>query len=43
MPEFAEDIVRRFGGVAVSALDRSTLRPLIEKMESFFLDRDIAR
>jgi len=43
MPEFADNIVRRFGGVAVSALDRSTLRPLIEKMESFFLDRDIAR
>jgi GTP-binding protein HflX len=40
-PEFADTIVRRYGGVAVSALDRSTLRPLIEKMESFFMDKVI--
>jgi GTPase len=37
-PEFAQTMERRYGGVAVSALDRSTLRPLIEKMEAFFLN-----
>ena len=35
--EFVSDITRRYGGVAISALDRSTLAPLIERMESFFL------
>jgi len=37
-PDFAETVAGRYGGVAVSALDRSTLRPLIEKMEAFFLN-----
>lgn len=35
--DFAQDVARRYGGVAVSALDRSTLAPLIGRMESFFL------
>ncbi|HOW99143.1 MAG TPA: GTPase HflX [Deltaproteobacteria bacterium] len=35
--DFAQDVARRYGGVAVSALDRSTLAPLIERMESFLL------
>jgi GTPase len=35
--EFVENITHRYGGVAISALDRSTLAPLIERMESFFL------
>lgn len=30
---FAEDIAARYDGVAVSAVDRSTLMPLIERME----------
>jgi hypothetical protein len=29
--------------VAVSALDRSTLAPLVERMESFFLERDFGK
>ncbi len=37
-PDFAEANALRYGGVAVSALDRSTLPPLIEKMEGFFLN-----
>jgi len=36
--EFVETMVHRYGGVAVSALDRATLQPLIEKMETFFLN-----
>ena len=36
-PDFAEAVAHRYGGVAISALDRSTLSPLIEKMEAFFL------
>ncbi len=42
-PDLAVTITRRYGGVAISALDRSTLKPLIEKMESFFLEKDIPR
>jgi len=37
--EFAISITSRYGGVAVSALRRASLGPLIEKMEGFFLDK----
>lgn len=40
--EFAFNIASRYGGVAVSALDRSTLVPLIEKMETFFVEKQRA-
>jgi GTP-binding protein HflX len=40
-PDLAENITRRYGGVAISALDRGTLGPLIEKLQSFFLEKDI--
>ncbi len=36
-PGFGENFARRYGGVVISALDRSTLGPLIERMESHFL------
>jgi len=36
---YAASMAARYNAVAVSALDRSTLGPLIEKMERFFLDR----
>jgi GTP-binding protein HflX len=32
-PAFAERICRRFGGVAISALDRSTFTPLLHEIE----------
>jgi 50S ribosomal subunit-associated GTPase HflX len=32
-PAFAERICRRFGGVAISALDRSTFSPLLTEIE----------
>jgi GTP-binding protein HflX len=42
-PDFVQNITRRFDGVAVSALDRSTLGPLIGRMESFFLNARATR
>ncbi len=33
-PEICDGLVQRLGGIAVSALDRSTLKPLSEKMEA---------
>lgn len=36
-PELARSWAGRYGGVAVSALERSTLAPLIERMEGYFL------
>jgi GTP-binding protein HflX len=33
-PEFLEPIVKRYAGVAVSALSKKTLKPLIRKMET---------
>ena len=41
--DLADAMVRRYDGVAVSALDRSTLAPLVERMESFFLERDFGK
>jgi GTP-binding protein HflX len=35
--EYIEIMTRRYDGVAISALDRSTLRPLIERLERHFL------
>jgi GTP-binding protein HflX len=35
----AETLCLRHQGVAISALDRGTLSPLIERMEAYFLDR----
>jgi GTP-binding protein HflX len=37
--EFADSLATRYGGVKISALDRSTLNPLIEKMQAFFLEK----
>jgi len=37
--ELAASITARYGGVAVSAIRRTTLNPLIEKMQAFFLDK----
>lgn len=36
-PALAAEFVRRYNGVLISALDRATLTPLIERMERFFL------
>jgi len=30
-------MTRRYDGVAISALDRKTLKPLIERLERYFL------
>jgi GTPase len=35
----AETMTSRYKGVAISALDRTTLGPLIERMEAFFLNK----
>jgi GTP-binding protein HflX len=35
--EYVETMTRRYDGVAVSALDRKTLKPLIERLERYFL------
>ncbi len=40
--EFGRSLALRYGGVAVSALDRSTLTPLIERMQAFFEDKQPA-
>jgi GTP-binding protein HflX len=32
-PEFAERTVRKFGGIAITAMDKKTLRPLIEMVQ----------
>lgn len=40
--EFAQNVASRYGGVAVSALKRATLSPLIEKMQTFFLEKQRA-
>jgi GTP-binding protein HflX len=37
--ETAEAVISRNSGVVISALDKRTLRPLIERMESFFLNK----
>jgi len=37
--ELAKQMALRYDGVAISALDRSTLNPLIEKMQAFFLEK----
>jgi GTP-binding protein HflX len=34
--ELAEDLARRFDGVVISALDRRSLKPLIERLQRFF-------
>ena len=36
--ELAEDLARRFDGVVISALDRRSLKPLIERLQRFFRD-----
>jgi len=33
-PEIRKGLIRRLDGIAVSALNRSTLKPLSEKMEA---------
>ncbi len=37
--ETSYTVAARYNGVVISALDRNTLSPLIERMESFFLSR----
>jgi GTP-binding protein HflX len=37
--EFAHGLAMRYNGVVISALNRSTLNPLIEKMQAFFLEK----
>jgi GTP-binding protein HflX len=34
-PELLEPVAKRYGGVAISALSRGTLKPLIRKMETY--------
>jgi GTP-binding protein HflX len=35
-PVLAETLAKRYGGIAISALNKSSLGPLIEKMQGFF-------
>jgi len=35
--EYVNAITKRYSGVAISAIDRSTLTPLIERLERYFL------
>ena len=35
--EYIETISSKYGGLTISAINRATLKPLIEKMESFFI------
>jgi GTP-binding protein HflX len=35
--EYVETMTRRYDGVAISALDRKTLKPLIERLERYFM------
>ena len=37
--EYAHHLALRYDGVAISALDRLTLNPLIERMQAFFLEK----
>jgi len=39
-PQVGANLAERFGGVAVSALDRETLRPLVERIESLIWNPD---
>jgi GTPase len=38
-PDLAHTLAERYHGVLISALDRATLNPLIEKLETFFINR----
>jgi len=38
-----QNLCRRFDAVAISALDKSTLTDLLQKIESFLADRSIER